>query len=198
MPRRSIPSTTLVAQVRRYFGLEQQELAAYLGISRMQLANLEAGRRTLTSKLLLRLNPLAALLPADAPARPAVPEPDLPPPGTPEPGPVEARLDYCHHQAGKLRRELRQLAATQAQARRWQAVLPGLLAAPALPEVLVPPTEAARARQWLLDRQGRAETTLHDADAAARYHLLRLRAEALETEATGLVALLPNRPPWLG
>ncbi|WP_022822904.1 helix-turn-helix transcriptional regulator [Hymenobacter norwichensis] len=66
MPRRSIPSTTLLAQVRKYYGLDQQELADYLRISRPYVADIEAGRRSLTSKILLRLNPLALL-----PARPA-------------------------------------------------------------------------------------------------------------------------------
>ncbi|MFD2783998.1 helix-turn-helix domain-containing protein [Hymenobacter rubripertinctus] len=190
MPRKSIPSTTLFAQVRTYFGLEQQELAAYLGISRPYVADIEAGRRSLTSPLLLRLSPLAVLLPAAGPARPAAPQPELAPPGAPAPGPLEARLDYCQHHAAKLRRELKKWAATQAAARRWLAVLPGLLAAPAPAEVLVPPAEAARARQWLLAHQAQAQATLHDAEEAARYHLLRLRLAALETEAAGLQALL--------
>ena len=190
MPRKSIPSATLLAQVRKHFGLEQQELGAYLGISRQLIAHIEAGRRTLTGPLLLRLNPLAALLPTEGPARPAAPEPELAPPGTPAPGPLEARLDYCRHHASKLRHELSKLAATQAAARRWRAVLPGLLAAPALPEVLLSPAEAARARQWLLARQQQAHATLHDPAEAARYHLLRLRMAALETEAAGLAALL--------
>ncbi|GAA3926820.1 helix-turn-helix transcriptional regulator [Hymenobacter algoricola] len=191
MPRKSIPSTTLVAQVRKHFGLEQQELAAYLGISRPYVADLEAGRRALTSRVLLRLNPLAALLPADAPARPAAPAPEVPPPGLPDADLLLARLDTCRHQAAQLRRELKKLAAAQAGARRWLAVLPGLLAAPDLPAALTTPAEAARARQWLLTRQARAHIDLHDAADAARYHLLRLRAAALEAEAAGLRALLP-------
>ena len=190
MPRKSIPSNTLLAQVRKYLGLEQQELGDYLGISRQLIANIEAGRRSLTGPLLLRLNPLAALLPTKGPARPATPEPEHAPPAALAPGPLEARLDYCRHHAEKLRRELLKLAATQAAARRWQAVLPALLAAPAPAEGLVPPAEAARARQWLLARQQQAHATLHDPDEAARYHLLRLRIEALETEAAGLAALL--------
>ncbi|MBT9395125.1 helix-turn-helix domain-containing protein [Hymenobacter sp. NST-14] len=180
----------MVAAVRKYLALEQQELAAYLGVSRELLANIEAGRRSLTGPLLLRLNPLAALLPAGERARPAAPVPEQAPPGAPAPGPLEARLDYCRHQAQKLRRELTKRAATQAAARRWEAVLPALLAAPAPAAGLVPPAEVARARQWLLARQQQAHATLHDADEAARYHLLRLRAEALEGEAAGLRALL--------
>ncbi|MBO0356497.1 hypothetical protein J0X19_00940 [Hymenobacter sp. BT186] len=195
MPRRAIPSTTLVAAVRKYFGLVQHELAAYLGVSPELVKHIEAGRRTLTGPVLLRLNSLAQLLPPDAPAQPAAPEPDMPPPGAPAPGPLEARLDYCQHHAGKLRRELRTLAAGQAQARRWQAVLPGLLRAPALPEVLLPAPDAHRARQWLLARQQQATAILTDADTVARYHLLRLRADALETEAAALAELLREPAP---
>ncbi|TGE24662.1 XRE family transcriptional regulator [Hymenobacter aquaticus] len=190
MPRRSIPSTTLLAQVRKHFGLDQQELADYFGISRPYVADIEAGRRVLTSRVLLRLNPLAALLPAEAPARPASPAPEVVPPGVPAPGPLQDRLAACRHQARKLRQELQKLAAAHAGAQRWLAVLPGLLAAPGLPAALATLAEAARARQWLLARQQQAHATLHDAEGAARYHLLRLRAEALETEAAGLAALL--------
>ncbi|RYU78213.1 helix-turn-helix domain-containing protein [Hymenobacter persicinus] len=193
MPRKSIPSTTLLAQVRKYFGLEQQELAAYLGITGAHVGHLEAGRRAITSRVLLRLHPLAARLPPDAPARPAPPAPEVPPPGLPAADLLEARLDTCCHQAAKLRRELRKLAMIQAGARRWLEVLPGLLAAPALPEVLTTPGEATRTRQWLLSRQEQAHATLHDPADAARYHLLRLRAEALEAEAAGLAALLGDR-----
>ncbi|UYZ63950.1 helix-turn-helix transcriptional regulator [Hymenobacter weizhouensis] len=190
MPRKSIPSTTLLAQVRKYFGLEQQELGTYLGISRQYVADIEAGRRTLTSKVLLRLAPLAAQLPPEAPARLAAPAPEEPPHGAPAPGPLEARLNTCRHQAAKLRRELRQLAAGQAQARRWQQVLPVLLAQA---EAAAPTdTHAARAHQWLRSRQEQASAALHDADLAARYYLLQARATALETEAATLARQLES------
>ncbi|WP_022823513.1 helix-turn-helix domain-containing protein [Hymenobacter norwichensis] len=195
MPRKSIPSTTLVAQVRRYFGLEQQELAGYLGISRPYVADIEAGRRTLTAAVLLRLNPLARLLPAATPTTSSAPEPTDVPTIPPAPGLLEARLDYCQHHARRLRRELQQLAAAAVKVRRWQAVLPGLLAAPALPETLLPAAEAHRARQWLLHRQQQTTALLNDSAWAARYHLLRLRAEALETEAAALVELLQATLP---
>ncbi len=182
MPRRSIPSNTLVAAVRRHFGLEQQELAAYLGVSRVLLANIEAGRRALTGRLLLRLAPLAALVP-DAPASP---ESAPPPAGPPAPAPLRARLDYCQQHARLLRRELRSLEQQLARARRWQQVLPGLLAAARVP---TPTADEDRARQWLLARHARTAPGL-DADDTAHYHLLRLRTAALETEAAALTALL--------
>ncbi len=71
------------------------------------------------------------------------------------------------------------LAAQLEYARRWQAALPTLLAQ----------AQDERARTWLLRRQEQAAADL-DADTAARYHLLRLRAEALEAEAAALAALL--------
>lgn len=43
MPRKSVHSTTIVQAVRRYFGLEQQELAAYLGIGRAGCGSARAG-----------------------------------------------------------------------------------------------------------------------------------------------------------
>lgn len=194
MARRSKPSTTLLAAVRHHFGLPQRELAAFLGISTAQVSHLEAGRRSLTTPVLLRLNPLAALLPA-APAAPPAEAAGLAPPAA---APLLARLDQCQHEAREVRRAMRGPAKQAAQARRWQQVLPGLLAATPAPAAAGAPPEAARAHRWLLARQADATAAL-DGEAAARYHLLRLRAEALEAEAAGLAALLPPVPePQLG
>ena len=133
--------------------------------------------------MLLRLNPLAVLLPDT----PATPLPEALPPGlpAPAPGPLAARRDYCLHKAGQLRRELRTLSQEAGRAARWQQVLPGLLAGLPAP---TEPGEAARIerqRGWLLRRAD----TFSPADVA-RHHLLRLRAEALETEAAALAMLL--------
>lgn len=162
MPRKSIPSTTLVQAVRRYFGLEQQELAAYLGVTRAQVAHIESGRRALSSALLLRLNPLAVHLPPAAEAAPAPAE--ALPPSAPPPAPAELdwRRTQCLHRAGRLRRELAGLLQSATHAERWATAQP---TAPAHAAALTP------------------------ADVA-RYHLLRLQAEALETEALALAAIL--------
>jgi hypothetical protein len=109
---------------------------------------------------------------------PAAPAAHLAPPAA---APLAARRDYCQHHAARLRRELAALTQTLDYAHRWQAALPALLA--------VAPDE--RARAWLLRRQEQAAADL-GADTAARYHLLRLRAEALEAEAAGLTELLEN------
>lgn len=177
MGRRAIPSTTLSAAVRKYFGLTQEELGHFLGVSRGQVAHAEAGRRLYSPATLRRLGLLADMLPPDL----APPEPDPAPDAAPTPTLLLARLDACRHEAQQLRRTLRQQSQQQRLARRWQQVLPILLAAT--------PT-ANPTRQWLLDQQAEAATTLGP-DASADFQLLRLRAEALETEAAALQRLLP-------
>jgi DNA-binding XRE family transcriptional regulator len=164
MPRKSIPSATLMQAVRRHFGLEQQELAAYLGISRQHVASIEAGRRVMTGPVLLRLNPLAVHLPAAAETAGPAPRPLSPP----DPALLDARLDYCRHHAARLRRALRKLDAQATLAARWAALPPAAIGAASPPAQATPLTPAE----------------------AARYHLLRLQAEALETEAAALAALL--------
>jgi len=183
-----------MAEVRRYFGLHQRELAQYLGVSPELVKHIEAGRRPFTSRVLLRLNPLALHLPA-------TPEPEYLAPAiepltaAPDVAPLEARLDECLHYATRLRRELRQLAAPTRHAQRWQRVLPALLSAAPGAGPLADVAYEAHTRRWLLVRQERAAEDL-DGAVAARYHLLRLRAEALEIEAAALVKLLPQVPDW--
>jgi len=190
MPRRAHFSDTLPALVRRYFGLQQAELADYLGVSPELVKHLEAGRRSLSAVVLARLLPLARLVPAGPLAPEAVPAPAAPP-GQPAAGPLAARLDYCQHHARRLREALRPLLARATYAQRWQQVLPTLLAeAPAAgPSAPDPEGRARRAREWL-----QSQPTTLSAGELARYHLLRLQAEALEAEATALAALLAAGP----
>ncbi len=188
MGRRAIPSTTLTADVRRYFGISQADMAGFLGISQGQLANIEAGRRGLSAEALLRLNPLAALLP-ETPLPIAPLAAPLPLPTAPTPGPLEARRDYCQWRAHNLRYELRALLPRAEVARRWRAALPALLAAlpPAAPDP-APPGDWSR---LTYPRElAQAWATAFTPDDAARHHLLRLQAEALETEAAALAVLL--------
>ena len=63
MPRRAYPSRTLAAAVRAHFGLTQAELAAFVGISRPQLALVETGRKQLGPGPDQRLQVLARQLP---------------------------------------------------------------------------------------------------------------------------------------
>jgi hypothetical protein len=140
------------------------------------VGHLEAGRKPSSPATTQRLLPLlqAALAPDASPA-PEDPAAHLAPPAA---APLAARLDYCQHHAARLRRELAALTQQLEYARRWQAALPTLLA-----------QAEASARPWLLRRQAQA-TADFDGETAARYHLLRLRAEALETEAIALGKLL--------
>jgi transcriptional regulator with XRE-family HTH domain len=187
MGRRAIPSNSLLADVRRHFGISQAGMAGFLGISQGQLANIEAGRRGLSTAALLRLNPLAALMPETSSEEPLAEA--LPLPVAPTATPLEARRDFCAWKARNLRYELRGLLPRVVVARRWQTALPALLAAlpPAAPDP-APPGDWSRltyprelAQLW---------ATAFTPDDAARYHLLRLQAEALETEAAALAKLL--------
>ena len=108
-----------LAVLRRYLGLQQQELANFLGISRSLLANLEANRRFLSRAVHERAAPLLALLPENA--RLVVLGAPVPPPAlpaAPAPGPLEARRDYCAWRAANLRYELRALDQRAAVAHR--------------------------------------------------------------------------------
>jgi len=175
MPRSANFSTAPLAQVRRHFGLDQATLATYLGVGAGMVGHLEAGRKAPSLVATQRLLPLlqATLV---TPAAEADPAAHLAPPDV---APLAARLDYCQHHAARLRYELRAFTQQLVVASRWQAALPALLAG-----------AEERARPWLLRRQAQATADL-DGETAARYHLLRLRAEALEAEAAALAALLP-------
>ncbi|GAB3872194.1 hypothetical protein GCM10028824_22300 [Hymenobacter segetis] len=179
-----------LAVMRQYLGLPQQELADFLGISRSLLANLEANRRAMSRAVHERAAPLLALVPDGALHLVlGIPEPPPALPTAPAPGPLEARRAYCVWRAANLRYELRSLHQRAAVGLRWQAALPALLAAlpPAAPDP-APPGDWSRftyprelAQLW---------ATAFTPDDAARFHLLRLQAEALETEAAALAALL--------
>ncbi|GAA3947619.1 helix-turn-helix transcriptional regulator [Hymenobacter algoricola] len=186
MARRAHYSSNLLAQVRRYFALHQQHLADLLGVSPGLIKHIEAGRRDISGAVLRGITPLALLVPEAGPYD-ATEFDDLPT-AAPAPAELERRLRVCLHSAGQLRWKMRPLARRTRFAKRWQLVLPGLLAAApaAAPEAAPVP----RLRRWLLARQADAAADL-DAYTSAQWHLLRVRAEALEAEAAALAALLP-------
>ena len=201
MARPSNFPNSRLAILRQYLGVPQQELADFLGISRSLLANLEANRRSVSRAVHERAAPLLALVPDGAQlAVVAAPVPPPALPAAPAPGPLEARRDYCTWRAHNLRYAMRDLNRRAAVGLRWQQALPALLAAlppaaPDAPDDLPAPDASPAARAaWLrctyprlLTRQWAATFTPDD---AARHHLLRLQAEALETEAAALAALL--------
>lgn len=189
--RRSIPIDTPVGAVRQYFGLTQQQLAMFLDISKAFICHLETGRRDLSQALRLRLLTLSRHLP---PAATIGPPGDEPLPATapaPAAGSLEHRRKECLAKAAALRLELMPLTARAVYASRWQQVLPAILAEHAL---LTAPAEQGWAgvlRPWL---EGFARR-FRPADTA-RHHLLRLQAEALETEAAALAELLAGLPAY--
>lgn len=191
---------TVTAAVRDYFRLTQQELADWLGVSAAQAGHLDTGRRELAPSTSEALAPLLAQVQAAAAAATpgtlrlasAQPALALAPPAS---APLEARLDDCQHRARRLRRQLVPLLAQAETAARWAAALPALRAAlPPDPGPAAEPNPATNWPAWQTWHRHRwldARPTQLPPDQSARYHLLRLRAEALEAEAAGLAALLP-------
>lgn len=194
MPRNRSFSNRPLANVRRYFNIEQAHLAIYLGISRALVGHIEAGRRSISPAVAEGLRPLAVNVPADLPhfiddaAASAEVVPAAPAPAFEL---LEARRDYCQHHARQTRRALRAYAARARYAARWRAARPALLAT--LPPVpATPPANPTYAdlhatwrRDWLL----RQPTDLTPTEIA-EWHLLRVRAEALEAEAAALAAII--------
>ena len=184
------PTDPLLTRLRRYFGLSQEGLARYLGVSGPQLSRLETGQRAFASDVAGQVDALLQLLPATPP--PADAPADLAPP---ERAPLIDRLDYCQHHARRPRRALRPLVAEAAHAARWRAALPTLRAAlPPDPGGNEPPAPVGPGRWavflvWYRWRWLAECPTALPPGPAARYHLLRLQAEAFETEAAALVAL---------
>jgi len=183
MARRYISPDTPIGAVRRYFGLKQQELAWFLDVGNAIIGHIEAGRRDLSLDLLHRLLPLARHLPTPPPTVP--PTDHLPADApVPEAAPLAARRAECLAKAAQLRGQLVPLAERAWYACRWQQALPAVQAE--LPANTPEAKEATAAlRPWLARK---AET--FRPEHAARYHLLRLQAEALEAEAAALAALL--------
>jgi len=194
MPRRSYPSSSLAFAVRAHLGLTQAELGRFIGVSREQIANHEAGRKDLSSAPRHRLWVLARLLPppdGQGPPAPAFTETE----DTPlDPAPLQARLRRCRFYLAKINYELGQLQRPSEQhARRCWAV--GVLQAawapdapPLLAYPLATPDLVADAR-WLVRLAGdvaAAPPPLTPAERTLR--LARLRG--LEAEVAALEAAL--------
>ncbi|MBO2010939.1 helix-turn-helix domain-containing protein [Hymenobacter negativus] len=177
---------SLLAQVRAYYGLRQQELAALLGVGESLVGHLEAGRRALTLAVLDRLAPFTRQMVEET-----GPLPTAPPLGVFDHGPLEARRVACLHEAANLRWAVRGLPAQAAVAARWVQALPGLLAAlpPPPPADEAPATaEAVRLRYahaWLALRPQALPP-----EELARWYLAGARATALEAEAAALAVRL--------
>jgi len=178
--------------VRAYFAMTQRELALYLGISEPLLNHLEAARSLPSPLVLERLAPLLAAVP-DEPAAPLLPT--APPAGPLDRAPLEARRDACLYHAGNLRWQARQLPERAQVAARWAQALPALRAGLPPAEAAAPdPTDRAAAREAVRLAFVRdfleVQATALDPATLSQWHLLHLRAEALEAEAAALSALL--------
>jgi len=200
MPRRAWISTSPAAQVRAWFGLRQDELALYLGVSPGMVRHLESGRRALSADVLAALLPLVQHLPSEAEllaalaaassapagiaAAPAPPSPPALAPGSPPPqaAALTLRRRACLLHAARLRTQAEALAYQATVAARWAAALPTLLAA--LPPAenpephALPPAKAA----------GPATTAptkaVPTAEAAAPVEAAPAAKAAVPTEAT--------------
>ncbi len=191
MPRPARLSDTLFARVRAYYGITLRELAACLGISETLAHHYETARRYPSRAVLERLEPFIAQM---NDGLPLVPLPTAPPPGPLDPAPLEKRRAACLHAAHNLRWEMRQLPERARQAARWARALPTLQASLPEPAALPPGADLAARRQAirLTYVRGWLETqaTALDPEVLSQWHLLHLRAEALEAEAAALGKLL--------
>lgn len=181
----------LVRDVRAQFGFSQQELAAWLGVSRALLASVETGREQLPRHARPWLFPwLTALgqLPEPAPA------PASPPLLGELAGPdaVVARLRECDYQARRLHGQHLALLGTLHTVARRLAAGPVLQAA-LPPEAPAEPVALALRRRWLARLLEAATDALRpEAEAGpVAAALLGIRGEAYRHEAALLQA-------WLG
>ncbi len=219
MGRPAIPSASIPAAVRAYFGLTQAELGRWLGVTRGQVAHAEAGRKGFSAAVWHRLTPLAVWLPppigggapeplattleslipiALPPAAAGLRTPPAPPTGltAEEQAPLRVRLRRCEHEAATLRYELTAPDGAARVAAHWRAALPALLAglSDGIPAGAPEPPAVARARRWLA---ARAATVAEVAERPATHpahpatHALRqLRLALLDGEAHHLRAWL--------
>jgi hypothetical protein len=180
MPRRAAASTNVIARIRAWFGLRQDELALYLAISPELVRSVEAGRRRLTLPVTEALLPLLRELP---PSETAAPPLTSLPPDTPVPdaGELDFRRRVCLQRAVKLRAQAEKLVQKAHYGQRWAQARPALL----------PPSDAPDAERasWLtgwLERRARPLST----EEVTRWHLLQAQALAYETEAAALAKVV--------
>lgn len=183
MARRAAASTNVLARIRAWFGLSQDELGLYLGVSSSLVRGIESSRRTLSQQVTGGTLALARYLPTPVTLVEA-PLPAALPAGTPAPdaAALDVRRRGCLQRAAKLREQAEQLTRQAHYAHRWAQALPVLL----LPLADAPPTDRTT---WLTDWLQRRARPL-SMEEATRWHLLHAQARALEAEAATLASLL--------
>ena len=199
-----------IARLIQYFGLTQVDLAGYLGVSRDQLASYASDRQLLPTLPSLYLTHLCRqvptavlndpayqaqrLWPADEPLQLAEVLDPAAPGGPLQFKPLRLRMLECKVQAHRVRLEIARASRRLAQALARQQVLPLLRADPGFPEILRDEAREARRQSWL-DWLAKDTAYLLDGYDRTAQALRVLRAEALETEAGRLQALLDTLPP---
>ena len=196
-------SATPTRVVRAYLGVSQTSLAGYLGLTRAQVASLEAGRRT-EGAAWVRLGRLLALLPppwGTGPPDPAPPPPALPlaaaapvpvpPPATLAPPATARALRRAHRLAAQTAANLRAALLARHQRAATVARQRAALAALEQPD----PTDLAPARTARLTAALRLEIEIATGPGSitdpAAIGLATLRLWLLETEAAALAG-------WVG
>ncbi|GAA3919446.1 helix-turn-helix transcriptional regulator [Hymenobacter algoricola] len=171
-------SLNVLARIRRWFGLRQDELAEYLGISPVLVHSVETGRRPLSQAVGEAMLPLARQLPEPIALLDA-PLPTTLPPNAPAPdaGELSFRRRVCLQRAARLRAQAGKLAHRAHHAHRWQQALPALLPPPTAP--------AAEHAAWLTRWLHRRARPLSATDVT-RWHRLLAQARACEAEAAAL------------
>jgi hypothetical protein len=180
--------------LRAYYGLTQQDLAAFLGVSRATVSleetpPLSGGMRFLPIGSASKLLPFWQGLPAPeglAPLPTAPPQADALAGGSTLRQALLRRQADCAYETQRLQRTQQRAQTLLAQARLRLQTLPALLAAA--------PTGAAgnRQRQWLDYFEQDARATLTDGQAATERVLRELRLEVLAHEAVLLAQRLAS------
>ncbi len=199
MPK-SLPSNALEAAVRAHFSLSQDDLARYLGVTRTQIAHLEAGRRRASASQNKLLDDLARLLPppeGSGPLAPIFEKPTLlavpPAPALPSlsqlpAAPLRQRQRQVLAQAARLRLLLHQQGKGYVLQQRRQWGL-GVLQA----GLLAGPTDAAQQAhrlRWLATLAADVAAAAPSPAAEAGQALQVVHLLALELEAAALEQLL--------
>lgn len=198
----SLPSNSLEAAIREHFGLTQAELARYLGVSRGQVAHVEAGRRHLRYPYYQRLWPLAKLLPppeGQGSIAPTIAEAVVQADGTPAllaalPAfgplpvrPLRVRQRAAGAQAAALRWDLyKEWKSQSLQSRREWGVAVLQAAVPQITDA----AELARFKHWVQDLAADVAATAPAPVAAAAHALAVLRVMVLEAEVAAIGQLL--------
>lgn len=183
--------------IRQYFGLTQEQLAAWLLIPRSSIALAERGHQNLPDTKYwqrdMRLTLASINLALNPAGGPPVPAEPAPPPLPPDLEPLQKRLHACRYHATRLRYELQKM---QEKAVPFQACLDAL---PTLRAWTGPDPKPEQGAAWLDRFEQEAVSELNYTCGPTPQKLLEVRMAAFEHEAglleQFLAPLLPAAPP---